>query len=252
METKTFIIKAKQIHGNKYDYSKSVYETARSKVCVICPEHGEFYIRPNCHVSGKQGCKKCGIQQRPQNKPKLVESFISDCHKIHGNKYNYSRTNYVRNNIKVEIICPSHGPFFQIPNAHLNGQGCPLCGYNHHKSVGDYISLTKICKKCNAEKPLAEYYVDGEYYRGNCQSCEKNIKVEYRKISVNKERMRLYQRKYRSERRKNDPVYRLRVDIPTVIGRAMKKNHKGTRNLSFDRQDDDRDEGDDQRPQGSL
>lgn len=225
METKTFIIKAKQIHGNKYDYSKSVYETARSKVCVICPEHGEFYIRPNCHVSGKQGCKKCGIQQRPQNKPKLVESFISDCHKIHGNKYNYSRTNYVRNNIKVEIICPSHGPFFQIPNAHLNGQGCPLCGYNHHKSVGDYISLTKICKKCNAEKPLAEYYVDGEYYRGNCQSCEKNIKVEYRKISVNKERMRLYQRKYRSERRKNDPVYRLRVDIPTVIGRAMKKKY---------------------------
>ena len=135
METKAFIIKARQIHGNKYDYSKSVYKTARSKVCVICPDHGEFYIRPNCHISGKQGCKKCGIQQRPQNKPKLVESFILDCQKIHGNKYDYSIINYVRNNIKVEIICQTHGSFFQKPNAHLNGQGCPLCGYNHHRSI---------------------------------------------------------------------------------------------------------------------
>ena len=37
-----FIEKAKNIHQNKYDYSKSVYINKRTKICIICPKHGEF------------------------------------------------------------------------------------------------------------------------------------------------------------------------------------------------------------------
>jgi hypothetical protein len=225
METKTFINLAQQIHGNKYNYSKSCYITALIKLCVICPEHGEFFIRPNNHISGKQGCKQCGIQKRPQNRPKSVESFVLGCNEVHEGKYDYSKINYINNNTKVEIVCLIHGSFFQTPNAHLNGQGCPLCNRNHHKSISDYNNPTKVCNRCYIEKPVEEYYIDGVYYRGNCKECEKEEKVEYRKIPINKERISKYHKKYRNNRRLIDPVYRIRVDIPSIIRRATKKKY---------------------------
>jgi hypothetical protein len=224
MET-TLIQRAHQIHGNKYDYSKSVYKNAFTKICVVCPYHGEFYIRPNNHINGKQGCKKCGIKQRFQNNPKSIENFILDCKKVHGDKYNYSKSIYTNNHTKIEIVCFIHGSFFQTPNAHLNGQGCPLCNRNHHKSILDYNKPTKVCNRCHVEKSVDEYYTDDVYYRGNCKECEKREKVEYRKIPINKERIRTYHKKYRNNRRLIDPVYRMRVDIPSIIRKATKKKY---------------------------
>ena len=54
-----FISKAIAIHGNKYDYSKVNYLNSRTKVCIICPEHGEFWQTPHNHLKG-YGCRKCG------------------------------------------------------------------------------------------------------------------------------------------------------------------------------------------------
>ena len=54
-----FIEKAKKVHGDKYDYSKVEYVNAKTKVCIICPKHGEFWQTPNTHLSGK-GCIHCG------------------------------------------------------------------------------------------------------------------------------------------------------------------------------------------------
>ena len=53
-----FITKSQKIHGDKFDYSKVEYIGNKSKVIIICPEHGEFFQRPNDHLSG-YGCKKC-------------------------------------------------------------------------------------------------------------------------------------------------------------------------------------------------
>ena len=225
METTTFILKAKQIHGDKYDYSKSVYKNALTKLCVICPKHGDFYIRPNSHISGKQGCRKCGIQRRHQNNSKSISDFIVGCKKIHGNLYDYSKVVYKNNHTNVEIVCPTHSSFWQKPNAHLSGQGCPPCRRNHHKCIEEYMSLTKICDVCHIEKPITEYYIDGRYYRGKCKSCEKLIKCEYRKVPLNRERYKKYIKKYKADRRKTDPIYRLRVDFPTIIRRAMTKKY---------------------------
>ena len=52
-----FIEKAKKIHGDKYDYSKVEYVNNRTKVCIICPEHGEFWQSPNKHLHTKYGCQ---------------------------------------------------------------------------------------------------------------------------------------------------------------------------------------------------
>ena len=120
--TKDFIEKAKQIHGDKYDYSKVEYVNYKTKVCIICPKHGEFWQNPHHHLSRKQGCHLCngGVNLN-------TEEFIDKAKKIHGDKYDYSKVKYIDNRTKVCIICPEHGEFWQTPNCHLNGQGCPKC-----------------------------------------------------------------------------------------------------------------------------
>ncbi|MBR6517537.1 MAG: hypothetical protein IKT40_11955 [Bacilli bacterium] len=117
-----FIEKSREIHGNKYDYSKVKYERLDSKVCIICPIHGEFWQTPANHIYSKNGCKKCSKTCELN-----TEEFIKNAIKIHGNKYDYSKVEYINNRTKVCIICPIHGEFLQKPNCHLIGSGCPKC-----------------------------------------------------------------------------------------------------------------------------
>ena len=56
------------------------------------------------------------------------EQFVNSAKAVHGNKYNYDKVVYKNSKIKIEIICPDHGEFRQVPNSHLNGNGCPKCG----------------------------------------------------------------------------------------------------------------------------
>lgn len=60
LTTKRFIEKAKQIHGNKYNYSKVKYINNSTKINIICLKHGIFKQRPNAHLCGR-GCYKCGM-----------------------------------------------------------------------------------------------------------------------------------------------------------------------------------------------
>lgn len=62
------------------------------------------------------------------NKKKSTERFIEDSTNVHGDRYDYSKVEYVKNSIKVCIVCPEHGEFWQIPKNHLKGCGCPICG----------------------------------------------------------------------------------------------------------------------------
>lgn len=58
--TEDFISRAMSVHGDKYDYSKSIYISAKEKVTIVCKEHGvEFYQSPTNHLIGKVGCNKC-------------------------------------------------------------------------------------------------------------------------------------------------------------------------------------------------
>ena len=126
-----FINKAKEIHGNKYDYSKVEYKTIFTKVCIICPIHGEFWQTPASHIWAKNGCNKCG------GTAKLTkDEFVEKARRVHGDKYDYSKVEYTGNNkTKVCIICPTHGEFWQKPNCHLNGNGCPKCKSSHLERI---------------------------------------------------------------------------------------------------------------------
>jgi len=53
-----FVARARVVHGDSYDYSKSVYVRHDQKVTITCPKHGDFEQRPRDHLK-KQGCRKC-------------------------------------------------------------------------------------------------------------------------------------------------------------------------------------------------
>lgn len=121
-----FIKRAKKIHGDKYDYSKVEYVDTHTKVCIVCLNHGEFWQTPHEHLKYK-GCKKCADDARKTP----LEVFINTSKQTHGDKYDYSKANYINTFTKVCIICPEHGEFWQTPNGHLLGQGCPRCKSSH-------------------------------------------------------------------------------------------------------------------------
>ena len=123
-----WIISAREVHGDKYDYSKVEYVNANTKVCIICPEHGEFWQRPYPHTDGA-GCSKCANETNGERCRSSKSDFIKKANEKHDDKYDYSKVKYVGAHTKVCIICPGHGEFWQTPNNHTNGQGCPKCGH---------------------------------------------------------------------------------------------------------------------------
>lgn len=125
--TEIFIRKAMLVHGDKYDYSKVNYVNSKTKVCIICPKHGEFWQIPAEHLRGK-GCTKCGQalcgkKQRQKSK----NTFVERCKEIHGEKYKYDKVDYVDSHTKIVVTCPKHGYFETFPYRILNGSGCPKC-----------------------------------------------------------------------------------------------------------------------------
>ena len=121
-----FIGLAKEVHGDKYDYSKVEYINTHTKVCIICPIHGEFWQTPAMHLKG-QGCRKCSGKKQSLKQTMSREEFINKAKSIHGDKYDYSKVDYIDSRAKVCIICSKHGEFWQRPSDHLKGCGCPHC-----------------------------------------------------------------------------------------------------------------------------
>lgn len=122
-----------KVHGNKYDYSKVKYVNSKTKVCIICTEHGEFWQTPSNHLNGN-GCKQCGIIKVNKYNTKDNDYFIKKAKIIHGDEYDYSKVEYKKSREKVCIICPIHGEFWQTPNDHLCGCGCVECSYEKRKN----------------------------------------------------------------------------------------------------------------------
>ena len=156
-----FIEKAKKVHGNKYVYSKIEYINAHTKVCIICPSHGEFWQTPNDHLNGK-GCIRCGNISSTKKRKTKIEEFIKKSNIVHNNKYIYTSIDYINNKTNICIICPEHGEFWQRPDHHLMGCGCPKCGVNNTKTKNssdtkDFIEKAKKVHKNKYDYSKVEY-----------------------------------------------------------------------------------------------
>ena len=205
-----FIEKAIKRHGNRYDYSKVEYVNSQTKVCIICPEHGEFWQEPAAHVRGNN-CPICSRENKGKDRRKSVDDFIYKSIKVHGIKYNYSKTKYVNAKTKVCIICPKHGEFWQIPHNHLNGQGCPWCsgrnmddelfiekarevhGGKYDYSKVEYVnSQAKVCIICPEHGEFWQVPTKHLYGRG-CPKCGKVSMAQKQCVTVNEFKERAIQ-----------------------------------------------------------
>ena len=195
LTTQEFINRARAVHGDKYGYAFSVYQSSREKVMIHCPDHGIFEQSPNSHFSGK-GCPVCSGKKKHTN-----ESFIEKAKAVHGDRYDYSLVEYKNNNEKVTIVCTEHGEFEQKPNHHLSGKGCPGCSGNkkltnesfiqkaretHGENTYDYSKIkyksskSKISIVC-PEHGDFEQRPDQHLAGNGCPSCGDKIRAEARR-----------------------------------------------------------------------
>ena len=144
MSLEEFIRRAREVHGDKYDYSKVEYTDARTKIRIVCPEHGEFWQRPHQHLKGVE-CPKCAHRSYKYT----TEGFIQLARGIHGDKYDYSKVNYVDRLTPVCIVCPEHGGFWQKPREHFKGYGCPIC---HESILEKEIETLLVSNNINFER----------------------------------------------------------------------------------------------------
>jgi uncharacterized C2H2 Zn-finger protein len=179
-----FIRRSIIIHDNKYSYEKVNFVNSSTKVEIICPIHQSFLQSPTTHIY--HGCPKCGNSV----KYSTIE-FIEKANKKHNNKYDYSKVEYINAHKKVEIICPKHGSFYQKPNSHLLGNGCPYCcnkltieqfiekANEKHKFkylyelvnyINSHIPVIIICSKHGKFKQSPNSHLNG---RG-CRKCSMN------------------------------------------------------------------------------
>lgn len=153
LTTKDWTKKVKEIHGNKYSYSKVQYINAKTKVIIICPIHGDFEQTPDHHQRGR-GCPKCALEYKSKLFRSNTQEFITKAQKIHGDKYDYSQVDYIKASEKVKIICPKHGVFLQTPNEHLSGYGCIKCAHDklHTERVKDISVFVEQANKVHNQK----------------------------------------------------------------------------------------------------
>tara|TARA_R110000851_G_scaffold146476_1_gene286147 strand:+ start:272 stop:1915 length:1644 start_codon:yes stop_codon:yes gene_type:complete len=153
-----FLIKAINIHGNRYDYSKVNYVNATTKINIICNKHGEFNQLPNGHY--KSGCQKCFLESN--NVTENLETFLTKAMSVHGKQYDYTNVNYVNSKTKIDIICDKHGKFQQLPYSHLRGKGCNSCGVDSTKIK---LSLTndEFIERANKRHINKYKYIEGNY-----------------------------------------------------------------------------------------
>ncbi len=172
---KSFIKLAKEIHGDKYDYSLVNYKNNKSKVNIICSEHGEFNQRAGAHISKNrpQGCPACDKSQKLK-----TEEFIKMAKEIHGDQYSYEKAIYTSAREYVTITCPKHGDFKQIAKIHTHNKcGCSKCNESKgERDIRNWLTENNInfltqhsfkgCK--NVFKLLFDFYLP-----------EYNICIEY-------------------------------------------------------------------------
>lgn len=199
VDTEKFITKAKKIHGNKYDYSDTIYVDSKTKIKFICPKHGVVEQLPENHL--KYGCRFCSREQSAIKRTKTLEQFINDAKKIHGDRYDYSKVEYKGNKTKVRIICKKHGEFLQSPIKHINGHGCPKCNNstletdirlflekNNIKYENEY---SPIFLKNGKGQQRIDFFLS-EYNIGiECQGIQHFIPSSYqplKQVEINKER----------------------------------------------------------------
>lgn len=135
-----FVAKASEVHSNYYDYSRTEYAGSSQRVCVTCPEHGDFFVFPGNHLRGSK-CKKCATRVIADKGRLTTEEFISRGVALHGDKFSYNEASYTGKRDRVTITCSCGTTFAVLPGTHLcrRGRGgCPVCKVANSAKASTY------------------------------------------------------------------------------------------------------------------
>jgi len=158
-----FIKKANAIHSNKYNYSKVNYKNVNDKIEIICLSHGSFFQTMKDHIFSMAGCPRCAKQKQSKDQTMTFEKFVEKSINYHGSKYYYHKDHFFTAMKLTKITCHNHGDFWQTPNAHYFGQGCPRCTHTVSKQETEWLDSLNIPQEnrnCKLPK-LGRYKVDG-------------------------------------------------------------------------------------------
>lgn len=120
------IEKARAAHGDRYDYSNSVFINRKTKVTIRCSEHGDFLQDIYNHINGA-GCPVCWRARRGASKRLSKDSILKRVKESHPT-LTLLDFEYVNNRSRANVECPVHGVFTQTVISLLQGHGCPSCG----------------------------------------------------------------------------------------------------------------------------
>lgn len=143
-----WIARAREIHGDRYDYSRADYRGIGHLVTIVCREHGPFLQNASSHLQGR-GCQVCG---RAAAAEKLREAhggyttaeWVERAIEVHGERYAYDLVVYQGSKAKVRIVCPDHGPFEQTASQHLTGYGCAACAREPRITQEEFVSRSRV------------------------------------------------------------------------------------------------------------
>lgn len=178
----SLIEKFNLVHNNAYDYSNiQSYQNIKQLVTIVCKEHGSFEQRVTNHIQGA-GCQKCGVIKAAQSNSSFpivtTESLIAEFKQVHGDIYDYSKTNYVNFKTKVAITCRKHGIFMQRSRCHASGKGCPICRSSKGES-----RIREFFKENNVDfveqYPIFKNPKTGSYLRADFYLPSFNTCIEY-------------------------------------------------------------------------
>jgi len=166
--TAEFKAKAIAVHKAKYTYDNAHYTTGHSKLSITCPEHGDFLQTASSHLIGR-GCPGCKGGTADNQ-----ASFIAKASKKYGGKFDYSKVVYIRSADKVCIICRDHGEYWQAPNTHLAGVGCPGCwgdrrGIQQRSNTLEFIQKAREVHGDRYEYGQVEYSRNFEHVAITCR-----------------------------------------------------------------------------------
>jgi hypothetical protein len=170
LTTEEFVNRARKKHGSKYSYPGTVYLGSHLKVTIHCKTcNKDFEQLAGNHISG-QGCPACGIEKSGISKTSNTQEFIEKALKKHGDAYSYPDTNYLNVYTKVIIHCNTcDKDFEQIPNTHLTGGGCQVCGYakiGESKKSNTREFIEKALKLHTNERGYCKFVYDKVDYQG--------------------------------------------------------------------------------------
>jgi len=142
-----FLHRARETHGERYDYSQSEEHYTGfkgDKIPIVCQEHGVFEQSPSNHARRGNGCPICAGSALVD-----FQAFLKRVEEVHGDEYEYNEAEEHYTSLKgakIPILCLKHGyRFWKVPVQHVSrGQGCPYCAIDKRNPLNEPIGSDSI------------------------------------------------------------------------------------------------------------